>query len=96
MVGYCHGGNVPASHDDDDDDDDGDDDVQHSPSVHHQGQRVPHMFDDGEETGVNEQLLQNALHDLLVGIIRGRLWLIHSPHPQFGMVNSHTAPLKTF
>ena len=71
-------------------------DVQHRPSVHHQGQRAPHMFDDGEETGVNEQLLQNALHDLLVGIIRGRLWLIHSPHPQFGMVNSHTAPLETF
>ena len=22
MVGFCHGGNLPASHDDDDDDDD--------------------------------------------------------------------------
>ena len=25
MVGFCHGGNLPASHDDDDDDDDDDD-----------------------------------------------------------------------
>ena len=27
MVGICHGGNVPVSHDDDDDDDDDDDGV---------------------------------------------------------------------
>ena len=37
MVGFCHGGNLPESHDDDDDHNDGDDDDDYNDD-----------FDDGD------------------------------------------------